>query len=102
MSPTARTLKRLREEGWEADVCERWIPGARIRKDLFGLLDIVSIRDTEILGIQCTTLSNLNPRIQKFADSQNTSKLRRAGFRLECWGWRKLKTGWTPKIVDVS
>lgn len=102
MSPTQRTLKKLRSEGWEADVCERWIPGANIRRDLFNLLDIVAIRENKILGVQCTTLSNLGPRIQKFSDSAIAPKLRSAGFLLECWGWRKLKTGWEAKIVDVS
>lgn len=102
MSPTQRTLKKLRADGWDADVCERWIPGANIRRDLWNLIDIVAIKGRETLGVQCTTLSNLGPRIQKFADSPMTGKLRDAGWRLECWGWRKLKEGWHPKIVDVS
>jgi hypothetical protein len=31
-----------------------------------------------------------------------TGKLRDAGWRLEAWGWRKLKSGWEAKVVDVS
>jgi hypothetical protein len=102
VSPTQRTLKKLRDEGWRAAIVEKWNPHARIRQDLFGLLDIVAIRGKETKGVQCTTLSNLSPRIQKFADSDMTGLLRDAGWLLECWGWRKLKTGWEPKVVNVS
>lgn len=100
-SPTERTLIRLRAEGWVPDICERRLTPI-IKKDLFGLLDIIALRGKEILGVQCTTLSHVGERIKKFAASENTSKLRDAGFRLEVWGWRKLGGRWEPKIVDLS
>lgn len=81
---------------------EKWNPHARIRQDLFGLLDIVAIRGNVTKGVQTTTLSNLGPRIAKFAASDMTGLLRDAGWQLECWGWRKLKAGWEAKVVDVS
>ena len=102
VSPTQRTLKKLKAEGWECAIVEKWNPWARIRQDLFGLLDILAIKGKETLGVQCTTLSNLGQRIEKFAQSDTTGKLRGAGWRLECHGWRKLKTGWEAKVVDVS
>jgi hypothetical protein len=41
-SPTARTLKLLRTRGWTADVCERWIAQAGIKRDLFGVADVAA------------------------------------------------------------
>lgn len=102
MSPTRRTLKQLRGDGWDCAIVEKWNYHARVRQDLFGLLDILAIRGGQTLGVQCTTLSNLGPRIQKFSESAMTGKLRDAGWRLEAWGWRKLKSGWEAKVVDVS
>ena len=59
MTPTAFTLRYLRRSGYLAEVVERWIPGANIRKDLFGIIDLVAITvDEPILGIQATSLTN--------------------------------------------
>lgn len=101
-SPTARTLNMLREDGWTCDVVERWIPGAMIRKDFLGLLDIIAIRRDQTLGVQCTSGSNLSARIKKLSESPNLSKLRMAGWRIEAWGWRKTRDGWGAKVVDIS
>ena len=102
-SPTSRTLRRLRAEGWMAAVVERWNPHARIRQDLFGILDIVAIRDGETLGVQATSGSNVARRVEKLTDSEALYALRAAGWRVEVWGWRKRANGrWEPRIVDVS
>ena len=42
-SPTARTMAALRSEGWTVEVVEKWIPGAQIRRDLFGVIDVLAI-----------------------------------------------------------
>lgn len=39
-TPTARTLRYLRAQGYAADVTERWIPQARKRRDLWGFCDV--------------------------------------------------------------
>ena len=102
MSPTQRSLAFLRGRGYVVAVVERWNPHAKIRQDLFGILDLVAIKDGETLGVQTTTLANLNPRITKIAESETAPKLRAAGWRIECHGWRKLKEGWQAKVVDCS
>ena len=43
-SPTQRTLKRLRDLGYLAEVVERWNPHAKVRNDLFGFGDVMSGR----------------------------------------------------------
>lgn len=53
-SPTARSLAKLRKEGWVAGVVEKWIPQTKMRKDLFGFIDIVAVRGGVILGVQAT------------------------------------------------
>ena len=39
-TPTARSLNRLRADGWLAQVVERWNAHAMIRQDLFGFIDV--------------------------------------------------------------
>jgi hypothetical protein len=38
MTPTASSLEWLRYNGWYAEVVERWIPGADVRKDHLGFI----------------------------------------------------------------
>jgi hypothetical protein len=102
MSPTQRSLAFLRGRGYLVAVVEKWNPHARIRQDLFGCLDLVAIKDGETLGVQTTSASNVAARVQKIAEAEATPLLRSAGWKIEVHGWRKLKSGWEPRIVDLS
>lgn len=102
MSPTARSLAWLRERRYLADVVERWIAQAGIRKDLFGFIDLVAIRPGEIVGIQTTTASNLASRLKK---AQALPALRTwlasgAGFMLH--GWKRVGSRWAVRILEVQ
>jgi hypothetical protein len=107
MTPTARTLKYLREKGYTADVVERWIGGGqmRIRKDLFGLGDVLAFAYNTLL-IQCTSGSNITSRMRK-AEANPILKRwlaeRRQFFAI---GWRKILVGerrrrWMPDIREA-
>lgn len=102
MSPTEYVLRELRKDGWLAEVVEKWIPMARVRRDLFGVLDIVALRDGITKGVQATSKSNMASRIKKIAEAEATPLLRRAGWQLEVWGTYKEKNRWKARIVDVS
>jgi carbonic anhydrase len=104
VSPTARTLRDLRADGWTAEVVERWIPGANIRSDLFGFVDIVAVRGAETLGVQATSDANVAARVRKIADSELVGVVREAGWRLAVVGWKKdVKSNrWQARWVDVS
>lgn len=103
MTPTQRTLKHLRDAGYLAEVVERWIPGANIRRDLFGFVDVLAIRDGEVLGVQATSRDNVASRVSKIAEHPNVGQVRKAGIRLEVHGWGKMASGrWELRCVDVS
>jgi len=101
-SPTQRTLKLLREEGYLAEVVERWIPGANIRKDLFGWVDILAIKGAETLAVQCTSYSGVSERLKKIRDSDTLDAVRAAGWSIQVHGWRKVKSRWAVRRVDLS
>ena len=102
MSPTQLTLRKLREEGWLCEVVERWVPGANIRKDLFGWIDIVALRDGETLAVQCTSYSNISTRSKKIAESDSIAQVRKAGWSIWVMGWRKVNNRWAERTVDLS
>lgn len=113
MSPTQRSLKLLRDRGYHAEVTEKWIPGANIRKDLWGFCDILCLVGLQasdhglytppyILAVQTTTTANMKARIQKIQDSDTISLVRECGIAVVVHGWSKKKGRWACREVDLS
>jgi hypothetical protein len=102
-SPTSRSLAHMRKQGYTCEVVEKWVPGANIRKDLFGFVDIVCIRDNETVGVQSTSKSNLAARVNKIADHPNIAAVRKAGWKVVAHGWGVDAYGkWVLREVDCS
>ena len=107
ISNTSRTLRYLREQGWEADKVEQFNPYAGKfgqRKDLFGIIDIIALSEHGITGVQSCGQA-FNEHHDTIMESDNTVKWLSAGGALFLIGWRKvkLKRGgkamrWSPRI----
>lgn len=103
MSPTQLTLRKLREDGYQAQVVEVWNSHARIRQDLFGFIDVIAVKGTETLAVQATSAPNVSSRVTKIGDSPLVGPVRDAGWRIVVWGWKKKSGRWTlAREVDVS
>ena len=96
-SPTSLTLKHLREQGYTAEVTEKWNPHARIRQDLFGFIDVLAVKGSETLAVQTTSAANVSSRIRKIADSPLIGAVREAGWTVRVHGWAKVNNRWTLK-----
>lgn len=99
MSPTQRSLAYLRQKGLTCEVVERWNPYARVRQDLFTIIDIVALDDGQTLGVQTTSWPNVSARVKKIADCEHLPALLRAGWILEVHGWKK--GVYEPKILRL-
>jgi len=75
-SPTQRSLADLRKRYPFVAVVEKWNPHARIRQDLFGIIDIVCVGPDGTVGVQSTSGSNVSARIRKMAESPALPLLR--------------------------
>lgn len=101
-SPTKRSLKKLREEGYLCQVVEHWNPFARVRQDLFGFIDIVAIKDGVTLGVQTTTRANINARVVKIRWLTAYPIVKASGWKVVCHGWSKLKNDrWDCKVIEL-
>lgn len=100
MSPMERSLKKLREDGYECFITEHFARG--LRHDLFGWCDIICLREGEVLAVQVTSRGNIAARVKKITVSPTLPFVRRAGIRVVVHGWGKLKAGWSLKEVDLS
>jgi len=110
VSPTARTLGWLKEQGYRAQVVERRLPHARTTIDLFGCIDVVGVKGAETVGVQATSGSNMSSRVRKIhteAIDGARAWLDGGTRRLLVVGWtlyaKADETGkrWRPRIVEV-
>jgi hypothetical protein len=107
-SPSALSTAWLREQGYVVDSVERWIPGANIRKDLYGLFDLVALHPAHVgvLGIQVTSRSNAASRRTKMQEQGHLSLWLRTGNRAHLHSWKRSgprgQMQWDVKVEEVS
>jgi hypothetical protein len=103
VTPTGRTLNELRRLGFTAEVVERWLPRANLRKDLFGCADVLAARSADrlLLLIQATSWPNVAARVAKSQRSAGLAAWLRSGGRFEVWGWAKRGERWEVRRVEL-
>lgn len=102
-SPTKRTLRYLRDLGYQADVVEHWNPHARIRQDLFGFIDVIAVSAAGTLAVQATSGSNVSSRVAKIESHPNLRAVLDAGWQVVVHGWRKNSKGrWVLREVEIT
>lgn len=108
-SPTQRTLKYLRAKGHTCAISEHWNPFAKIRQDLFGFCDIVSLtEDGDTICVQACSGTDTSKREKKILAHKNYPLLKRSNWKILVIGWRKLKVKrggkaikWVEKVSEL-
>ena len=100
VSPLQRSKKQLEEAGYTVAIVEKWNPWAKVRQDLYGIIDLLCIKKGVTLGVQVTTLGHKQDHIDKMEAHPNLKKLLLAGWKIELHSWRKLKDGWLADIKE--
>ena len=102
-----RSLKIIKEYGWNYWITEKWNAYTRRREDMFNLCDILCLDGKRTIAIQATG-SDVASHRRKLSENPFVKPWIEAGNELEMWSWRKLKkvrgkraTYWHNKITDV-
>lgn len=107
-SPTQRSLKKLRDAGYLAEVTEKYNSFIKQRKDLFGFIDVLAVKGNEVLAVQTTSGSNVSARIEKIRSLQSHELwLASPNRRIVVHGWRKVgakgkRKLWECREVEVT
>ncbi|HUT57217.1 MAG TPA: hypothetical protein VNA25_05015 [Phycisphaerae bacterium] len=101
-SPTSRSLKLLRDQGYHAYVVEKWVPQARKRIDVGGFGDILAWKPNHgVLLVQTTTSGHLAERRTKIQTQCNeaarTWLQSCQGAEIHLHGWSKKGAAGTRK-----
>lgn len=101
-SPAQRSLALLREQGYTAEVVERWNAFAKVRHDLFGFIDIIAVGNGQTIAVQTTSKSNMNARLKKIAESPSLPEILRSNWKVVIHGWAKDKNNkWQVKVLEI-
>jgi len=76
------------------------VPGARKRRDLFGIIDIIAVVNGQIVGIQAYRSGHKKHVERLYENADFVIPWLEAGGRLEFWWWRKLKGKWLPRVIE--
>lgn len=101
-SPTARTMKLLRECGFECGVVERYNSFTKISSDLFGFIDIVAIGPNETVGVQATSGPNHSARVKKIMALESAVKWLDAGNHIWVVSWKKKGRNWAHRVQQIA
>jgi hypothetical protein len=109
MSPTQRTLAKLRSDGYSlVEVTERWNTFTKTRRDLFNFIDVLAVKGNEVLAVQTTSGTNVSARIAKIRGLQSSGLwLESPNRRIIVHGWRKTgargkRKVWTCRAVELT
>jgi len=89
-SPTTRSEQLLSQLGYVTDRCEMRVT-SRIKRDLFGMFDLIAIAPGTTIGVQVTTSNNVAARVRKILDSEHAEDWLRACNRIHVHGWYRSK-----------
>lgn len=108
MTPTARSMKWLRDRGWEVGRVEQpWNPHRRRTLDLFGFADLIAFRGVETLLVQVTSADNVSSRVNKVGASDIARAWQTGGRLIEVHGWALRgaagkRKRWTVRRLNCS
>jgi len=103
VSPTQRALAFCKKNGWPAQVVERWNPYARVRHDLFGVIDLIVLdgQGGGPLGVQVTSGSNVSARLAKARAEPRLPHWTSSPARFEVWGYSKKGAAGKRKLWEL-
>lgn len=103
-SPTQRSLELLKENGYAPWIAEHYNAFARVRRDLYGFIDIVALSHEYkgILAVQTTSGTNVSARVAKILGLPIHRLWISCGNRIQIHGWRKLRGRWKCRILEYE
>lgn len=102
ISPTQRSLRYLREQGFLVEKTEHWNQHVRIRQDLFGIADMIALTPTETWFIQSTTGDNAAARLAKICGNPKASEILTSPHRkIFIHAWRKVGARGKRKLWEL-
>lgn len=105
MSPIQRALKHFRGLDYQCVIVERWIPRAKVRKDIWGA-DILARRGGMLIAVQATDGTSHGKHITKCCENPLVKNWLFTGTRFFVYseskkGPRGETKHWIPRVTEL-
>lgn len=99
---TRKTREFLEEHGWKVCSVERYHGG--VRRDLFGIIDIIAIAKGQIVGVQSSSFKQRRPHLKKIMGEcrTNTEEWLRTPGQLWLVTWKAVTRGGNKPVKDTK
>ena len=77
----------LIKTGWLVANVEKWNPATGTKNDLFGMFDLLALRDGVTMGVQTTSKTNLASHVRKMRAAEAMPAVLSAGWVVMLHGW---------------
>ncbi len=88
---TPRTMKMLRDLGYEVQKVEHYHFYSKMTTDLFGVIDLIAMKPGILIGVQSTSYNQRTPHIQKILAEPRALTWVQTGCWLWMVSWKKEK-----------
>jgi len=90
-SPTQRSLKLLRDAGYQVAILEHWNGFIKRRQDLWNFGDLLAVKASQngSIIVQTTSTANMSARVNKIRDIAEAQVWLAAGNQIIVHGWAK-------------
>ena len=93
MSPAQLSLQALRERGYSVEMVEHYNYFTHRRKDLWGFIDILAVKENSVLAVQVAGgMGEKSKHLDKISKSEIFPIVKSSGIKIELHIWRKLIT----------
>lgn len=75
--------------GWLVERVERYNPATQRKNDLFGMFDLIALREGVTMGVQTTSKSNLASHVRKMQAAEALPVVLGAGWVVMLHGWHQ-------------
>jgi len=79
----------LTKLGWRVVNVEKWNAATQQKADLFGMFDLLALRDGVTMGVQTTSKTNLASHVRKMRDADALGDVLAAGWIVMLHGWHQ-------------
>lgn len=93
LNATQKSVDRYRKQGYLCQNVEKYNAFTKRKNDVFGFIDILCVKENDIVGIQTTSKDNMSSRKKKILEHENYSIVKSSGLRIVVHGWKKEKNG---------
>jgi hypothetical protein len=105
-APTMQLSRDLLvKTGWRVVGVEKWNPATGTKNDLFGMFDLLALREGVTMGVQTTSKTNLASHVKKMREAEALADVLAAGWTVMLHGWWQPggpKTRWQVIEIDVG